>query len=518
MDSRDRLLFTPFERGEEVGRAMKRDVTRYDLIVVGGAVNGMVCALLAAQQGLSVALFEAHHELGGGVRTKESTLPGFHHDVCSAVHPFGRCSPVLASLDLEKEGLEWIDAPVPAAHPLVNGEAVLLHRSVERTAEELGKGGRFYRAVMNALCQDWETLESLLLGPILRVPRFNQFPSLTRFGLLALTPATIVGRALGQRGAALWAGLAAHSLLPMEAVSSSAVACVLGALAHRVGWPVPKGGAQQISKALSGKLEAAGVEIFLNFPVKNLDALPRARCYCFDLSATQLHRMLGPRLSRSVRRSLGAYRPGPGVFKIDYALSGPVPWKDPRVSQAATIHLGGSLTEVALSERAVWKGELSEHPFLLAAQPSLFDHTRAPEGKHTFWVYLHTPNGWSGDLTKLMESEIERYAPGFRDLVLGRKIYTPASFETYNPNFVGGDILGGANTLRQIVARPRLTLDPYYLGSAYYCCSASVPPGGGVHGMAGFHAFQSLWRREFKKNGLVRDTRRPHQPTKADPV
>ena len=458
----------------------------------------MVCALLAAQQGLRVLLMEGYHSLGGGVRTEELTLPGFHHDVCSAVHPFGKCSPILRTLDLEGEGLEWIEPTVGLAHPLLDQEAVLLHREIKRTADELGRAGKVYSLLMNSLVDAWDTLENQLLGPALKFPEPGMLWPLTKFGPPALAPASLLGPLFGKRGAALWAGLAGHSLLPMESLSSSAVACVLGLLAHKVGWPLPRGGSAQISVALEKKLRAAGVEIVLETPVQSLRDVPPSRSVVLDLSAKQILRVLGPLLSHRVRTQLEKYKLGPGVFKVDYALSDPVPWQDPRVALAGTVHVGGTLATISRSERAVWQSQISEEPFLLGVQPSLFDRTRAPEGKHVFWVYLHTPNGWTGDCLEVLENQMERYAPGFRETVLKRAVRKAGDYEAYNPNYVGGDILGGANTLKQVVARPFLALDPYHLGGNLFCCSASVPPGGGVHGMGGYHAFRSLGKRVFR--------------------
>jgi phytoene dehydrogenase-like protein len=470
----------------------------YDVVVVGSGVNGMVAASLCRDRGLDVLLLEAQDCLGGGVRSKELTLPGFAHDVCSAVHPFARSSPVLVEMGLERYGLEWVDPEVPLAHPLLGQPAVLLHRELEATAASIGgTGGRFYGQLMGALASDWPHLRDLLLGPPLRPPHLSLLPRLARFGLLALSSAQFLGGFLGNRGGALWAGLAAHSLLPMEALSSSAVACVLGVNAHLVGWPLPVGGAGAIARAMECRLREQGVEIGLSRRVQSLNELPRHRALILDLSAKPVLRLLGPLLPPGRRLALSRYRLGPGVFKLDYALSGPMPWSDPEVARAGTIHLGGSLRDIARSEAAVWAGGLAPHPFLLAVQPTLFDPSRAPAGQHTFWVYLHVPNGWVGDASELIESELERYAPGFRDLVLGRHLMSVADFEGDNPNYVGGDILGGANTLDQIVARPFLSSDPYYLGGKTFCCSASVPPGGGIHGMGGYHAVQSVFRRLF---------------------
>lgn len=470
----------------------------YDVVVVGSGVNGMVAASLCAERGLSVLLLEGRESLGGGVRTEELTLPGFHHDVCSAIHPFGRSSPVLRSMGLERHGLEWIDPEVPLAHPIAGQPAVLLQRDIEATAESIGgRGGGAYRALMRAIVSDWLALQDHLLGPPLSFPKLSLLPRLARFGGLALSPAERLGMLLGPRGGALWAGLAGHSLLPMGALSSSAVAMVLGANAHLVGWPMPRGGSVAIAAALEARLREQGVVIETSRPVESLSGLPGHRALMLDLSAKPVLRLLGPLLRPGLRRALTRFRLGPGIFKLDYALAGPMPWRDPNVARAGTVHLGGTLAEIGRSESAVWGGRVSESPFLLGVQSSLFDPTRAPEGKHTFWVYMHAPNGWTGDGTEVIERQLERSAPGFRDLVLGRRAMGAAEFQADNPNYVGGDILGGANTLWQIVCRPSLSVDPYYLGSKVFCCSASVPPGGGIHGMGGYHATRSMLRRVF---------------------
>lgn len=469
----------------------------YDVVVVGSGVNGMVAASLLRDRGLEVLLLEAAQTLGGGVRTKELTLPGFRHDVCSAVHPFGRSSPVLQSMELPSHGLTWIDPEVPLAHPMIGEPAVLLHRDTEMTAQGIGLNGERYRFLMDRLCRLWPKVQDQLLGPPLRLPSVDRWIPLAQFGTVALTSASMLGRWLGPRGGALWAGLCGHSLLPMSAAASSAVAAVLGCQAHRVGWPFPQGGAEAISKALESKLLSQGVDVQVNRPVRSLADLPDHKVVLFDVSARPLLQLLGPNLCSSRRRALEKYRLGPGVFKVDYALSGPVPWSDPAVCKAGTIHLGPTMEAIAESENSVWSGRVGPHPFLLGAQPSLFDKTRAPEGRHTFWVYAHVPNGWDGDATSLIEDQIERFAPGFRDLVLERHVLGTSDFAAYNTNYVGGDILGGANTLGQVLKRPFLSPDPYYLGGRSFCCSASVPPGGGIHGMGGFHAAQSALKRFF---------------------
>lgn len=460
-----------------------------DAVVVGSGPNGLAAAITLAREGYSVRLYEAADTIGGGMRTAEITLAGFHHDLHSAIHPFGLASPIFSSLPLEEHGLRWVHPEVPLAHPFRDRPAALLHRSLEQTCAELEKAGPRYRRYFEPAIDLWPRAAADLLGPVLRLPSAPL--AVTRIGLRALPPASWVGAWLGdERAAGLLAGLAGHSLLPMEALGSSAVAVVLGLLAHRVGWPMPAGGCQSLARALGRVFESLQGEIVLGELVTRLEQLPRSRVLLLDLGPEQVQRLLPH--TRGLFRS---FRRGPGIFKVDYALDGPVPWRDPACLKAGTVHLGGTLSEISRSEKAVWQGRAPQFPFLLVAQQSLFDPARAPEGKHTLWVYGHVPNGWDGDLTESITAQIESFAPGFRDLILKQVSCSPAAFEKQNPNYVGGDILGGANHLWQVVARPRLALDPYFLGGSNFICSASTPPGGGVHGMCGYHAARSAIRR-----------------------
>lgn len=470
--------------------------TFYDVVVVGSGVNGLVAASILCDHGLKVLLIEGRENLGGGVRTEALTLPGFWHDVCSAVHPFARSSPALKSMQLEDEGLEWVDSDVPLVHPLLGEPAIVLSRDVESTAQSIGgRGGERYARLMKVLLRTWAGIQDHVLGPQLRLPPKACWEDLGKFGLLALSPAAWSSRFLGRRGAALWAGLAGHSLLPMASISSSAVACVLGLMGHLVGWPMPKGGAGSLARALEARLRRQGVKIETGRWVKSLAQLPRHRALLLDLTARPLVKLLGPLLSARKRKALGRFQLGPGVFKVDYALSRSMPWLDREVTRAATVHLGGSMEEIAVSEDAVWKHRVSDRPYLLVVQPGTWDPSRAPLGQATLWVYAHVPHGFRGDCRGAIEAQLERYAPGFRESVLAAHVTSAEDFENVNPNYVGGDILGGANVLSQVIARPFVSIDPYHLGGRYFCCSALVPPGGGIHGMGGFHAAQSLLGR-----------------------
>ena len=469
----------------------------YDAVVVGSGPNGLAAAITVAQAGRSVLVVEAMDTIGGGARSVELTLPGFVHDVCSAIYPFGRASPFLRTLPLEKYGLEWVDPPSPLAHPLDDG-AVFLERSIDDTGRSLGRrDGAAYRGLMEPLVADWEKLFGEILGPF-RIPRHPVV--LARFGLKALRPARGLAQALfeGERARALFAGLAAHSFLPLTKSPTSAFALVLGVAGHAVGWPVARGGAQSLSDALGDHLRSLGGEIVTSRPIESVDDLPTNRAVLLDVTPRQVLRIAGHRLPRRYGRRLERYRYGPGAFKMDWALDGPIPWKGPECARAGTVHLGGSMAEIAAGERAVWKGEHPERPFVLVAQPSLFDATRAPEGKHTAWAYCHVPNGSSFDMSDLVEGQIERFAPGFRDRVLARSIKSPAALEEYNPNYVGGDINGGVQDLGQLFTRPTLSLRPYSTpAKGLYICSSSTPPGGGVHGMCGYFAARAALRRDL---------------------
>jgi phytoene dehydrogenase-like protein len=459
--------------------------SRFDAVVVGSGPNGLAAAIALAQAGRSVVVREANETIGGGARSAELTLPGFVHDTCSGVHPFVPGSPFFRSLPLAEHGLGLVESPAVVAHPLDDGSAVLLERSLEQTAAGLGPDAARYRRLVGPVCDSWRDLEHAVLGPLVGVPRHPL--ALARFALRGVPPTTwITKRFRGERARALFAGCAAHAALPLERSASAAFGFILLAAGHLFGWPFPRGGAQQISDALASYLRVLGGEIETATPV---EALPDERPVLCDLAPEGLLRIAGERLPGNYVRRLQHFRHGPGAFKVDYALDGPIPWRAPACATAATVHLAGSAEEIAASERAPWEGRHAERPFVLLAQHSLFDPTRAPDGKHTVWAYCHVPNGSTVDMAERIEAQIERFAPGFRDRVLARNAMPPAELERRNANLVGGDLNGGAATLRQLLARPTLNLSPYRTPlRGVYLCSSSTPPGGGVHGMCGYLA------------------------------
>jgi phytoene dehydrogenase-like protein len=469
-------------------------VSEYDAVVVGSGPNGLAAAIELARAGRSVLVREAAESVGGGLRSGELTRPGFVHDLCSAIHPMAAASPFFRTLPLSEHGLEWIEPQAPLAHPLESGEAAVLLRAVDETADELGTDAERYRGLFGPLVASWAQLEPALLGPLVRVPRHPL--ALTRFGLSALQPAASFARRRfrDEPARALFAGLAAHSILSLESVGSASFGLVLGTTGHAVGWPLPRGGSQRIADALASYLRSLGGEIRTGAPVESLDELSAPTVLC-DVTPRQLLRLAGDRLPPRYRRGLERFRYGPGVFKLDWALSAPIPWSAPACAEAGTVHLGGTLEEITASERAPARGETSGRPFVLLAQPTVFDPSRAPEGQHTAWAYCHVPHGAVVDMTEAIERQIERFAPGFQERVLARCASAPADLERRNPNLVGGDIGGGSNELRQLVARPVLRAVPYTTPLAgLYLCSSSTPPGGGVHGMCGYLAARAALR------------------------
>ena len=432
---------------------------------------------------------EAEETFGGGTRSAELTLPGFVHDVCSSIHPFVPGSPVLRGLPLEEHGLELVQPDAPLAHPLDDGSAVVLERSVEATVAGLGPDGDAYRRLLEPLVADWGKLEAAVLGPLTAFP--SHPVAMARFGLHAARSATgLAAHSFrGDRARALFAGCAAHSMAPLERSPTAGFGLVLLLGGHRFGWPFPRGGSQQIADALVSLLREFGAELDAAAPVDSLQALPRTRSVFCDVSPEELVRIAGGRLPRDYVRRLRRFRHGPAAFKVDYALDGPIPWTAVECSHAGTVHLGGTLQEIAESERAPWRGRHAERPFVLLAQHSLFDPSRAPQGKHTAWAYCHVPNGSDFDMTERIEAQIERFAPGFGERVLARSVLPPSELEARNRNLVGGDINGGAATLWRLAARPVAKLNPYATPArGVYLCSASTPPGGGVHGMCGYLA------------------------------
>jgi phytoene dehydrogenase-like protein len=461
---------------------------RYDAIVVGSGPNGLAAAIAMAREGRSVLILEAANRVGGGLRSEALTLHGFVHDVCSAIHPLGVGSPFFQTLPLTDHGLDWVQPEAPVAHPLDDGTAVTLERSIDATAAGLGDDATAYRRLMRSFVEDWERLGSDILGPL----RFPRHPvALARFGLLALRSARGLAESRfgGVRARALFAGIAAHAVLPLECTATAAVALVLSILGHVYGWPFPRGGTQSIANALTSCLRTLGGEVACGARVGSLDHLPSAQAVFLDLTPRQILGLTDAHLPPRYRRALERYRYGPGVFKIDLALDGPIPWTARDCARAATVHVGGTLSEIAASESAVWRDEHPVHPYVIVAQQSLFDPSRAPAGRHTVWAYCHVPNGSTLNMTDRIEAQIERFAPGFRDRILARNTMGPAALEERNPNYVGGDIGGGVQDLGQLFTRPVMSLVPYRTPvRGLYLCSSSTPPGGGVHGLCGYHA------------------------------
>jgi phytoene dehydrogenase-like protein len=464
----------------------------YDAVVVGSGPNGLSAAIELARNGKQVLVVEGRDTVGGGTRTAELTLPGFRHDVCSAVFALGHASPFFDSLRLEEYGLEWVQPEIPVAHALDDG-AVALYRSVDETAAALGPDGPRYRRLMKPLVSKKDAFYETVLGPVLRVPPHPVMT--TRFGLRGLWPAArLAGRFSTPRARALMAGLGAHSTSDLGNVLTGAMALVLGAAGHTDGYPFAKGGSQAIADALTAHLIDLGGQVSTGTWVNALDELPKASVYLLDMMPGRAAVLAGTRVPGRRARRLRKWKHGPAAFKVDYATSAPIPWRDEVLRKAGTVHVGGTLEEVVAAERAPWEGRHAERPFLLLAQPSIADPTRAPQGQHTVWVYAHVPNGSDRDITDSITAQVERFAPGFGKTILEKHVMAPGDFMEYNPNNVGGDIGAGAFGFRQVAARPRISLNPYRLGDGVYLCSAATPPGAGVHGMSGYHAAQSALR------------------------
>jgi phytoene dehydrogenase-like protein len=467
----------------------------YDAVVIGSGPNGLAAAITIAQAGRSVLVIEGSDTIGGGARSKELTLPRYVHDVCSAVHPMAASSAFFGSLPLAQHGLEYVHPTTPVAHPLDDGTAVLCERSIEETAAGLGEDRERYIQFMSPLVSNWRQIEPIVQGDW----SFPKHPlGAFRFGLSALQSASGLAKKTfrGERARALFAGMAAHSILPLESVSSAAAGIVIGTSPHTVGWPFARGGSQNIANALASFLRSLGGDIITGTWIKSLDQLPPSRAVLCDQTPRQVVALAGHLFPSGFRRKLERYRYGPGSCKVDWALDAPIPWKAKECARAGTVHIGGTLGEIAASERNAWNGQHSDRPFVLLAQPTLFDSSRAPEGKHTAWAYCHVPNGSSIDVSEKIEGQIERFAPGFQSRILKRHVTTPPEMENMNPNLVGGDVAGGASTLGQLFTRPtwRLYCTP---AKNIYICSSSTPPGAGVHGMCGHWAAKAALRKAF---------------------
>lgn len=468
----------------------------YDAAIVGSGPNGLAAGIKLAQEGLSVVVYEAKATIGGGLRTAELTLPGYKHDICSAIHPLAVSSPFFNTLPLDQHGLEWVYPDIQLAHPFDTGKAALLYRSIERSADTLNLDAYAYKNLFESFVKNWDFLKEDLLAPL----QFPKHPWLmARFGFYGIRSANSFLRSSFdfEKARGLFAGLAAHSNMSLKKSITSAFGLVLGISGHAVGWPFPKGGSQKIADALASYFQSLGGKIYTNTPIENLAQI-RAKVILCDITPKQLIQIAGNQLPSTYKKRLERYRYGPGVFKMDWALSSPIPWIAEECLKAGTVHIGGTAEEIVYSEEMVAQGKVSTKPYIILAQQSLFDKTRAPEGKQTAWGYCHVPNGFNENMTGVIENQIERFAPGFKDCILARSTKSPIDLEKYNPNLIGGDINGGIQDIYQLFTRPIASLSPYATPlKNVYICSSSTPPGGGVHGMCGYQAALSALRKSF---------------------
>lgn len=467
-------------------------MAEFDAVVVGSGPNGLSAAIELARNNQRVLVVEGRETIGGGSRTDEITIAGFRHDVCSAVFALGHASPFFNSLNLHRYGLEWVQPEIPLAHALDNG-SVALHRSLDETAAGLGPDENSYKRLMGPLIANTDAFYATVLGPIIRIPPHPLMAA--RFGWRGLPSARRLAKRFTTDDArALIGGLAGHSTSDLSNPLTGAMALVLGIAAHTDGYPFAKGGSQAVIDALSALLVDLGGQITVGTWVKTLEELPEASVYLLDVMPAAAAEMASSRIASRRANRMKRWKHGPATFKVDYATSAPIPWHDDTLRRAGTVHVGGTFEEVANAERAPWEGRHADQPFLILAQPTIADPTRAPDGKHTVWAYAHVPNGADRDITEAITAQIERFAPGFGTTILGRHTTSPGDYAVYNPNNVGGDIGAGAFGIRQVAARPRLSLNPYRLADRVYLCSAASPPGGGVHGMSGYHAARSALR------------------------
>jgi phytoene dehydrogenase-like protein len=475
---------------------MKPEKREYDAVVIGSGPNGLAAAILMQQNGLSVLLIEGKETIGGGMRSAELTIPGYLHDICSAIHPLAVSSPFFQTLPLAEHGLEFIYPDIAAAHPFGDGSAAILKHSIEETASQLGIDERAYVNLIRPVVNDWRLIAADVLGP-LDIPKHPI--AMAEFGLKALRSASSIAKSFKtEKAKGLFAGMAAHCMQPLTNLSSAATALVLMSAAHLKGWPLPKGGSQRIANALSSYFVSLGGKIDTNTYITSLDQLPSSNAVLFDITPRQLLQIAGHKFSSMYKWQLQRYRYGMGIFKIDWALDGQIPFTNELCRKAGTVHLGNTFAEIASSEQATWNGQNPENPFVLMAQQSLFDSSRAPEGKHTAWAYCHAPGGSTADMTEAIERQVERFAPGFRDRILAKQTMNSVQVEEYNPNYIGGDINGGAFDLGQLFTRPALRWSPYRTSAkGLYICSSSTPPGGGVHGMCGYHAAKRALKDVF---------------------